>query len=126
MRCSLLVTVCLLGAFCTLLARGHPTSASAAAAEDPSSSFPGEGLPPDTFRKLAQALYDRGDKAANRLQRKYFYNDNVTCNDGSVAGYYIRRNHFKSQRWVIFLEGELQLGWVWTFEVSRQFPMDRV
>ena len=115
MRCSILVTVCLLGAFCTLLARGHPTSSSAAATDPSSSSAsasasPGsrsEGLPPDTFRKLAQALYDRGDKAANRLQRKFFYNDNVTCNDGSVAGYYMRRN-YKSQRWIIFLEG----GWI--------------
>ena len=112
MRCSILVTVCLLGAFCTLLARGHPTSSSAADSSSISTSSStsaslgprSEGLPPDTFRKLAQALYDRGDKAANRLQRKFFYNDNVTCNDGSVAGYYMRRN-YKSQRWIIFLEG---------------------
>ena len=115
MRCSILVTVCILGAFCTLLARGHPTSSSAADSSSISTSSStsaslgprSEGLPPDTFRKLAQALYDRGDKAANRLQRKFFYNDNVTCNDGSVAGYYMRRN-YKSQRWVVFLEG----GWI--------------
>ena len=62
-------------------------------------------LPPDTFRKLAQALYQRGDKAENRMHRKFFYNSNVTCNDGSVAGYYIRRN-YHSKRWIVFLEGE--------------------
>lgn len=62
-------------------------------------------LPPDTFRKLAQALYQRGDKAENRMHRKFFYNSNVTCNDGSAAGYYIRRN-YQSKRWIVFLEGE--------------------
>ena len=63
-----------------------------------------ESLPPDTFRKLAQALYQRGDKAENRLSRKFFYNHEVTCNDGTSAGYYIRRN-YQSKRWIVFLEG---------------------
>jgi len=66
----------------------------------------GDSLPEDTFRKLAAVLYKRGDKAENRLTRKYLYNSNVTCNDGTSAGYYIRRNS-ESRRWVIFLEG----GW---------------
>ena len=48
----------------------------------------------------------RGDKAENRLTRKFLYNRNVTCNDGSASGYYIRRNR-GSRRWVVFLEG----GW---------------
>ena len=60
-----------------------------------------ESLPPDTFRKLAQALYQG---KANRLQRIFFQNSSITCNDGSVAGYYIRRN-YSSQRWIIYLEG---------------------
>ena len=64
-----------------------------------------DALPPDTFRKLAQALYQRGDKAENRMHRKFFYNTNITCNDGSSAGYYIRRN-YQSKRWIVFLEGE--------------------
>ena len=63
-----------------------------------------ESLPPDTFRKLAQALYQRGDKAENRLSRKFFYNHDITCNDGTTAGYYIRRN-YNSKRWIVFLEG---------------------
>lgn len=63
-------------------------------------------LPEATFRKLAAALYRRADKLENRLTRKYLYNNNVTCNDGSSAGYYIRRNS-QSRRWVIYLEG----GW---------------
>ena len=63
-----------------------------------------ESLPPDTFRKLAQALYQRGDKAENRLSRKFFYNHEITCNDGTTAGYYIRRN-YHSKQWIVFLEG---------------------
>ena len=62
-------------------------------------------LPPDTFRKLAQALYQG---KANRLQRIFFQNSSITCNDGSVAGYYIRRN-YSSQRWIIYLEGEFHV-----------------
>ena len=45
-------------------------------------------------------------KVENRLTRKYLYNRNVTCNDGSAAGYYIRRNT-ESRVWIIYLEG----GW---------------
>ena len=63
----------------------------------------GDFLPEDTFRKLAAVLYRRGDKMENRLSRKYLYNTNVTCNDGTSAGYYIRRNP-NSRRWIIYLE----------------------
>ena len=45
-----------------------------------------DDLSPDTFKRLAAALYQRGDKAANRLTRKFLYNRNVTCNDGSPSG----------------------------------------
>ena len=100
---SALVIVLVLAALSAVIVHTHPTSASNSGdsikAPDP------ESLPPDTFRKLAQALYQRGDKAENRLQRKFFYNGNITCNDGSVAGYYIRRN-YNSKRWIIFLEGK--------------------
>ena len=70
--------------------------------EDEASDY----LPEDAFRKLAAVLYRRGDKLENRLRRKYLYNTNVTCNDGSTAGYYIRRNP-ESRRWIVYLEG----GW---------------
>ena len=103
---SILVTLVLLSALCAVIVHTHPagpkSQGSAVKSPDP------ESLPPDTFRKLAQALYQRGDKAENRLQRKFFYNGNVTCNDGSVAGYYIRRN-YNSKRWIIFLEGKNEI-----------------
>ena len=65
-----------------------------------------ESLPPDTFRQLAQALYNRDDREQNGImERKFFYNTSVQCNDGTTAGYYIRRN-YQSKRWIVFLEGE--------------------
>lgn len=72
-----------------------------------------DSLSPDTFKRLAAALYQRGDKAENRLTRKFLYNRNITCNDGSPSGYYIRRNR-GSDRWVVFLEG----GWFCFDEAS--------
>jgi hypothetical protein len=108
---SLLVIICVLSTLCAIVVHTHPTSTASETAfyqhPDP------ESLPPDTFRKLAQALRHRGDKEENRLQRKFFYNDNVTCNDGSVAGYYIRRN-WQSKRWIIFLEGNNLININWT------------
>ncbi|XP_034253699.1 uncharacterized protein LOC117652715 [Thrips palmi] len=40
------------------------------------------------------------------MRRVFLSNRNVTCNDGSPAGFYIRRSH-GSRKWIIFLEG----GW---------------
>ena len=95
-----IVTVCL-STWAINEAFGKPTTTD----ENLSTTSQDDSLPPDTFRKLAQALYQRGEKAENRLQRKFFYNDTVMCNDRSTAGYYIRRN-FKSKKWIIFLEGK--------------------
>ena len=120
---SLLFSLCLICTLFAIFARGQPInddsnddndsrSSSSSSISDQATvavdSSDLDSLPPDTFRKLAQALYQRGDKAENRLQRKFFYNDNVTCNDGSVAGFYIRRN-YQSKRWIIFLEGTQEL-----------------
>ena len=99
---SLLVTVCIMASLCAILVQTHPMTSKAT--EDNTRPDP-ESLPPDTFRQLAQVLYRRGDKVENRLTRKFFYNSSVTCNDGTVAGYYIRRN-YQSKRWVIYLEGK--------------------
>ena len=96
---TILVTVCVLSSLCVLVAQSYPTDNTEVYQTDP------ESLPPDTFRELALRLYERsGDKYANPLRRKYFDNDSITCNDGTTAGYYIRRN-IKSKRWIIFLEG---------------------
>ena len=86
-----------------LVSSAVPSSSDALSISFPQPPDP-ESLPPDTFRKLAQALYQRGDKAENRLSRKFFYNSDITCNDGTSSGYYIRRN-YNSKRWIVFLEG---------------------
>lgn len=44
--------------------------------------------------------------ASRALKRVFLSNRTVTCNDGSQAGFYLRRS-LKSKRWVVFLEG----GW---------------
>ena len=105
-RCSILVTIIVLSSLCTIVVQTHPMTKhtnnfkrshnTAELLEETKS------LPPDTFRQLAKALYQRGGE--NILDKKLFYNSSVTCNDGSVAGYYIQRNH-DSKRWIIFLEG---------------------
>ncbi len=116
MRCSLLVTACVACAACfSLLAAAHPTSGGATATTA-AVTQEGDDLPPDTFRQLAQALYQSSEGVRqsggmrarspreDTLKKKLFYDHEVTCNDGSVAGYYIRRNA-NSKKWVVFLEG---------------------
>ena len=130
MRSFLVSVFLVLATLCTFLARAHPAKSSqtkpgheTSTAAASSGSSGSESLPPDTFRKLAQALYqaDRGTldldgqedrtghfrRQSKRLSRKFLYNGNVTCNDGSAAGFYVRRN-YQSKRWVVFLEG----GWI--------------
>ncbi|CAN8017601.1 unnamed protein product [Ixodes persulcatus] len=47
-------------------------------------------------------------RADKRLRKVLLTNKTVACNDGSPAGYYIRKWH-GSRRWIIFLEGECPL-----------------
>ena len=105
---SCLVSVLVLSSLCAIVVQTAPMTKTSIDSirtsnlQNQASIEDTESLPPDTFRKLAQALYQRGDKV---LDRKRFHNESVTCNDGSVAGYYIRRNRH-SKRWIIFLEGK--------------------
>lgn len=46
-------------------------------------------------------------RTANSLKRVFLSNRSITCNDGSQAGFYLRKPLVKSKRWVVFLEG----GW---------------
>ena len=102
---STLVIFTVLSGLCVLIVQTQPTNNQENGKKWQKSTEEPESLPPDTFRKLAQALYHRGDKEANIMERKFLYNNSIQCNDGSVAGYYIRRNH-DSKRWIIFLEGK--------------------
>lgn len=44
--------------------------------------------------------------ASRALKRVFLSNRTITCNDGSQAGFYLRKSS-KSKRWVVFFEG----GW---------------
>ncbi|XP_048512534.1 palmitoleoyl-protein carboxylesterase NOTUM isoform X2 [Athalia rosae] len=60
----------------------------------------------NTIQKFIEVLgkYELEDQRS--LKRVYLSNRSITCNDGSQAGFYLRKSQ-GSKRWVIFLEG----GW---------------
>ncbi|XP_059157437.1 palmitoleoyl-protein carboxylesterase notum1-like [Physella acuta] len=51
-------------------------------------------------------MHSCGVKETSNMKKKLLRNTDVTCNDGSPAGYFIRRAR-GSQKWIVFLEG----GW---------------
>ncbi|XP_069133357.1 palmitoleoyl-protein carboxylesterase notum1'-like [Argopecten irradians] len=59
-----------------------------------------------SLKDIAQKSHNCGLKEIPRLQRQHLKNASITCNDGSRAGYYIRKS-YGSKRWIVFLEG----GW---------------
>lgn len=50
---------------------------------------------------------DNNYKDSKSLKRVFLSNRTITCNDGSQAGFYLRKSITKSKRWVVYLEG----GW---------------
>lgn len=60
----------------------------------------------NTIRKVMSYLGKYGLDDQRALKRVYLSNRSITCNDGSQAGFYLRKSH-GSRRWVMFLEG----GW---------------
>ncbi|KAK0064501.1 palmitoleoyl-protein carboxylesterase notum1a [Biomphalaria pfeifferi] len=58
------------------------------------------------LRHIASMTLSCGVKEMSNMKRKLLRHSEVTCNDGTPAGYYIRKSH-GSQRWIVFLEG----GW---------------
>ncbi|XP_069680957.1 palmitoleoyl-protein carboxylesterase NOTUM [Periplaneta americana] len=59
-----------------------------------------------TIQRLIQILQRCGIEETRALKRVFLSTPNITCNDGSPAGFYLRRSH-GSRRWIVFLEG----GW---------------
>ncbi|XP_026671001.1 palmitoleoyl-protein carboxylesterase NOTUM [Ceratina calcarata] len=59
-----------------------------------------------TVNKLVKVLEKYGLEEQRSLKKVYLSNRSITCNDGSQAGFYLRKSH-GSQRWIIYLEG----GW---------------
>ncbi|BET00789.1 Pectinacetylesterase [Nesidiocoris tenuis] len=59
----------------------------------------------DLISKLVKFL-EGGGIPSNADLRRVYLTGNATCNDGTPAGYYMRKSA-ASQRWIVFLEG----GW---------------
>lgn len=59
---------------------------------------------------IQRMFIEKGDVTiidpSRSLKRVFLSNRTVTCNDGSQAGFYLRKS-VKSKRWVVFFEG----GW---------------
>nr|KAG5688987.1 hypothetical protein BaRGS_005531 [Batillaria attramentaria] len=58
------------------------------------------------LRNIAIMTHTCGNTQMPQLRRKRLRHSPVTCNDGSYAGYYIRKSP-SSSKWIVFLEG----GW---------------
>ncbi|XP_076076748.1 palmitoleoyl-protein carboxylesterase notum1-like [Mytilus galloprovincialis] len=58
------------------------------------------------LKDIAQKSHDCGVKEVPKFRRYFLKNKTVTCNDGSPAGYYLRKS-YGSKKWIVFLEG----GW---------------
>ncbi|KAI4485879.1 hypothetical protein M0804_006368 [Polistes exclamans] len=83
----------------TIVAEDRPTNTVSVSSSSP-------GLQSNTLQKLIKILEKYGLEEQRGLKRVYLSNRSITCNDGSQAGFYLRKSH-GSKRWIIFLEG----GW---------------
>lgn len=82
----------------------QPLSAAASnAAEDSPSQF----IESNSIQRSHDANAGRSGSDSRSLKRVFLSNRTITCNDGSQAGFYLRKSVVKSKRWVVFLEG----GW---------------
>lgn len=79
----------------------------------PSSSNHHQAIHSNTIQRLIKILENNTTSSSDEpahptrgLKRVYLSNRNITCNDGSRAGFYLRKYH-GSKKWIIFLEG----GW---------------
>lgn len=61
-------------------------------------------MPADVMHKVRLVLKTWNDVGERSLKRIYVTNKTVTCNDGSVAGYYLKKSAH-SRDWIVFLEG---------------------
>ncbi|KAJ9591184.1 hypothetical protein L9F63_002255, partial [Diploptera punctata] len=56
-----------------------------------------------TLQRLIHILQQCGIEEAKAMKRVNLSSSNITCNDGSPAGFYLHRSH-GSRRWIVFLE----------------------
>ncbi|KAF5295937.1 hypothetical protein FQA39_LY12709 [Lamprigera yunnana] len=60
----------------------------------------------NTIQRLQENSENRKNDERRLLKKVFLSNRSITCNDGSQAGFYLRKSHI-SKTWIIFLEG----GW---------------
>ena len=60
----------------------------------------------NSIQRHYENIYNGFSNDSKSLKRVFLSNRTVTCNDGSQAGFYLRKST-KSKTWVVFFEG----GW---------------
>lgn len=70
--------------------------------------FPSDSPPlqSNALQRLLRLLGKYGSDDPRSLKRVYLSNRSITCNDGSQAGFYLRKSQ-SSKQWIVYLEG----GW---------------
>ena len=96
---DLQISVCLTALVLTIAAEERPRNTVSVSSGTAS-------IQSNTIQKLIKILEKYGLEEQRGLKRVYLSNRSITCNDGSQAGFYLRKSH-GSRRWIIFLEG----GW---------------
>nr|XP_012232577.1 PREDICTED: protein notum homolog isoform X1 [Linepithema humile] len=96
---ALQIALCL-AAFATVIAEEKPTNTFSISLNSPMD------FQSNTIQKLISILGKYGLDDQRGLKRVYLSNRTITCNDGSQAGFYLRKSH-GSRRWIMYLEG----GW---------------
>lgn len=92
--------VCLVAFILTIAAEDKFTNTVSISSSSP------EEYQSNTIQKLMSILGKYGLDDQRGLKRVYLSNRSITCNDGSQAGFYLRKSH-GSRRWIMYLEG----GW---------------
>ncbi|PBC34946.1 Protein notum [Apis cerana cerana] len=95
----IVISVCLTALVLTIAAEERPRNTVSVSSGTAS-------IQSNTIQKLIKILEKYGLEEQRGLKRVYLSNRSITCNDGSQAGFYLRKSH-GSRRWIIFLEG----GW---------------
>lgn len=85
----------------TMIAMDKPTNTISISSAGSQSEYQS-----NTIQKLISILGKYEADEQRGLKRVYLSNRSITCNDGSQAGFYLRKS-YGSRRWIMYLEG----GW---------------
>ncbi|XP_015599899.1 palmitoleoyl-protein carboxylesterase NOTUM isoform X2 [Cephus cinctus] len=99
MKIEFQIGLCLAAFAALIAAEDKPTNTVSVSPGSPA-------IQSNTIQKLIKILEKYGPEEPRGLKRVYLSNRSITCNDGSQAGFYLRKSH-GSKRWIIFLEGGL-------------------